>query len=799
MKTPFSVKFKLGILILTLFAALIMGCSSDDDPPRASAAKPDSDADTPADITPAIEAKILAPSRGTNVLQEGQSIYFRGYAEGGIPPYTYSWDFDGAREAVAVVEPGHIFFENPGNYTVTFAVTDADGVEGGDSVKILVQSHDTNIVVPPLLADIVFPESGLTITAGQSVDLRGASAGGLPPYQYTWQIGTGGDLLSGLNVANVLFDTPGNYNIVFRAADAFGQSDDVSVLLIVKPVSPDDPGDGSGGSSDDPTDEPNPPVNTDFSYGPFACATAHTVARKVDGTLWGFGGNGVGQLAVPYFDKTISPKQIGTDSDWFNVTAGRYHTLAVKYDGTLWGWGGNNFSQLGLGDYQYRTSPVMITNEYDWYNVFAGRYFTIALKNDGTLWAWGENDFGQLGVGSFQDVMIPTQIGEDNDWLDIAAGYQHVIGIKTDGTLWAWGDNESDQLGLGPDTVRVNRPLQIGTAYNWKDVAAGTYHTLALKSDGTLWAWGYSNWGQLGAGTMVARSQFPMQIGSANDWEVIAAGHTHSLAIKNNGTLWAWGDNRTGQLGLDYARNTPAQVGNDQDWDYISGGDGFTVARKDDGVLWAWGANTEGQLGIGTEADTQTPTRVGKIMARIDSPADGAEVLLDKASSFSGTAIGVDPPFSFEWDFKNGGTSTSQNPNNIVFKAAGLYQVKLTTTDVNGIKDYDIMRVKVIAPDSDTPPKPLSAEITLPLSGTAIIEGEALTFRCNASGGSGTRSYDWNFDGGAPASTSYYPENVVFNTPGEYAVRVTVRDQNGNTVTSEPITIVVYRKWLNED
>ncbi len=194
-------------------------------------------------------------------------------------------------------------------------------------------------------------------------------------------------------------------------------------------------------------------------------------------------------------------------------------------------------------------------------------------------------------------------------WKFVSSGYNHTVAIRSDDTLWSWGDNSFGQLGLGDNTNRL-MPTQVGTD-TWKFVSAGWYYTVAIKSDGTLWSWGYNGSGQLGLGDTVNRST-PTQVGNDTDWEFVSAGRYHTVAIKNNGTLWSWGSNSSGQLGLkDYTnRLIPTQVGTDT-WETVSAGATHTVAIKSDGTLWSWGYNGYGQLGLGDTVSRSTPTQVG--------------------------------------------------------------------------------------------------------------------------------------------------------------------------------------------
>ena len=547
-----------------------------------------------------------------------------------------------------------------------------------------------------------------------------------------------------------------------------------------------------------------PTANLDSDWTRVAIGSYHTIGLKGTGTLWAWGDNWCGQLG----DGTsgngvyrITPRQIGTESDWVSVDAGEYHTIGLKSAGTLWAWGYNEFGQLGDGTYNTRTTPRQIGIESDWFSVTAGSVHTIGLKSAGTLWVWGRNNFGQLGDGTQTDRYTPRQIGTESDWISVAAGYGHTIGLKSAGTLWAWGRNNYGQLGLGItidrdipcplggpatplpliaiplglsqivltwtdranneagfiiergitntdysplatvgsnttsyldtglnpvntyyyriyaynnfgnslySTVSANfnqiapsfliltmfglsqiklswqdnsndetgfkierklmrsgdyidiatassntvswldpTPISPGVYYyyrvraynefgdslysnevysaisgNWGQIGVGYLHTIGLKSTGTFWAWGYNYFSQLGDGTVIDRYA-PSQIGTESDWfavsvtgtnlSTVAAGKYHTIGLKSAGTLWAWGYNGWGQLGDGTydTRTTPKQIGTESDWVFVTTGDIYTIGLKSAGTLWAWGYNEFGQLGDGTYDTRITPRQIG--------------------------------------------------------------------------------------------------------------------------------------------------------------------------------------------
>jgi alpha-tubulin suppressor-like RCC1 family protein len=309
------------------------------------------------------------------------------------------------------------------------------------------------------------------------------------------------------------------------------------------------------------------------------------------------------------------------------IAGGPHHSLALKSDGTVWAWGYDSNGQLGDGNFYPNfpfgvATPVQVSGLTTVMAIASGGIHSLALKSDGTVWAWGFGRYGQLGDGNFyttgnEGVATPVQVTGLSGVVAIAAGGQHSLALKSDGTVWAWGYGFYGQLGDGnfygdlfTDEIQgVATPVQVISLSGVVAIAAGFYHSLALKSDGTVWAWGDGEEGELGDGIFYANPSVvgngglatPVQVSALTTVTAIAGGGQHSLALKSDGTVWAWGLGYFGELGDGnfHTVATPVQVSGLSGVAAIAGGGYHSLALKPDGTVWAWGYGFYGQLGDG--------------------------------------------------------------------------------------------------------------------------------------------------------------------------------------------------------
>jgi len=373
--------------------------------------------------------------------------------------------------------------------------------------------------------------------------------------------------------------------------------------------------------------------------------TAYTFAtRELYNQLWTWGQNTNGELGVN--DKTDRSSPVQVPGTTWSKGAGTHNDemcwQIIKTDGTLWTWGRNDYGIMGINEAHTAkySSPIQVGSDTTWAQTNGATDNVAAVKTDGTLWVWGENAYGQLCNGNDTvKASSPVQI-PGTTW---ATGYKQLFAggrqfgcIRTDGTLWMWGSNNNGCGGTNQAPSGSGAP---GNSYFWsprqvpgstwsKGVVNGKAGTYVIKTDGTLWSWGYQFSGQLGHNETFSPSKrgysSPVQIPGTTWSDVSGIGESRSVvATKTDGTLWSWGYNTSGELGqnnrTDYS--SPVQVPGTT-WSKIANIQGGVSAVKTDGTLWMWGADDGGQLGQNSEVKYSSPIQVGTDTTW-DSPIPG--------------------------------------------------------------------------------------------------------------------------------------------------------------------------------
>ena len=346
--------------------------------------------------------------------------------------------------------------------------------------------------------------------------------------------------------------------------------------------------------------------------------------------LWTWGDNTTGRLGHNQKSPTglSSPTQVaGAYSSLHSTGADNAQFLIFsKTSGDLWACGQSYEGAFGLNNISYYSSPVQLPGT-TWNYVTASSNMIIGTKTNGELWTCGDNVYGGLGnnnakvshPGPYQSRSSPIQLPGTN-WSVGATGQGAGYAIKTDGTLWAWGNNQQyGGLGLnesGPGT-NYSSPTQVGTNTTWTRFASGagaSGRMGAIKSDGTIWTWGENGSGELGLNNTTDQSS-PTQVGTNTNWSNFSTDSAGCIGTKTDGTLWVWGGNDFGSLGLNDAvkRSSPTQLGTGTDWNIAqhNARSGYTYAAlKTDGTLWAWGLNHKGEFGLNDRTNRSSPTQI---------------------------------------------------------------------------------------------------------------------------------------------------------------------------------------------
>jgi len=354
--------------------------------------------------------------------------------------------------------------------------------------------------------------------------------------------------------------------------------------------------------------------------------------------LWAWGDNAQGTLGQnsPTPSDLSSPTQIGTNVNWSYIDERGNGTacFGVKTDGTLWAWGSDDQGSLGQNsDGPKFSSPMQIGSETNWSTVDAGRASIGAITTSGELFTWGWNNYGILGhnQGGVSNAAprksSPVQVPGTN-WKQLKFGFNHVMAVKTDGTLWGWGNNDSGRLGFNNNTYQSS-PTQIGTDTTWDRADAGITCSLASKTDGTLWSMGTNTSGELGLNSNTIERSSPTQI--PGTWAQFSCNTGESdprfnMGVKTNGNLYIWGRGYQGQMGLGgpttgnwIRRSSPTQLPGT--WDTVKSAGGQNTinasnavcAKKADDTWWVWGFGGNGGLGLNQGGPGPTTSKASPV------------------------------------------------------------------------------------------------------------------------------------------------------------------------------------------
>jgi YD repeat-containing protein len=385
----------------------------------------------------------------------------------------------------------------------------------------------------------------------------------------------------------------------------------------------------------------------------------HSAALLQDGSAWLWGGNGYGQLGNNTTVASAPPVQVS--GAYKDIVTNSSHTLALNQEGTVWAWGYNAYGQLGTGTTTNSSVPVQVTGLPAISKIYSSQYHSYAVAVDGSVWAWGYNYYGELGNGTTANSSVPVQVSGLSGVSSLYPTNSYcVYALKSDGSVWAWGDNYYGELGNGT-TTSSSVPVQVSGLSGVSTLYTSGSKAFALKNDGTVWAWGANSlYGEMGNGDITtANITAPVQASGLSGVVMLKTDFLSVYALKNDGTVWTWGYNAYGQLGNGTTANgpAPAQVTGIVGIASIAASNYGLLALKNDGSVWAWGYNVYGQLGNGTTTNSSVP-------AQVIGLSNAASILNDSYTSYARKTDGS----VWSWGYNasgqlgNGTTTSSSLP-----------------------------------------------------------------------------------------------------------------------------------------
>ncbi|MBI3486036.1 hypothetical protein HY025_03785 [Candidatus Daviesbacteria bacterium] len=365
---------------------------------------------------------------------------------------------------------------------------------------------------------------------------------------------------------------------------------------------------------------------------------AFASANSIIGS-WGY--NAQGQVGDGTFYPRTTPYMIPNSGHVSSILAGPASSYGIADNGTLGDWGQDSSTgQLCDGQQLVNIYSPQVVSGITVTQLAAGNATLIYLKSDGTVWGCGRDDYGQLGQGVTHNYSLlnPVQVQGLSSIVHIAMGGSTGFAVKSDGTVYSWGSDACGVLGRyisGPFDYDPTPTVadQIGTP-GFTSFSTSGSHGLGSKSDGSVWAWGCNNVGQLGNGSTDSNDHLvPGQVSNIGGVTQVSAGGTTSLALKSDGTIYGWGNNAYGQLGDNSTTNrtTPVRAGTISTGVEISAADGSdSYAVLSDGTVWDWGYGGyfTGCLGNGLNYDFNTPQQVFGLSGISHISAGGCHVLV---------------------------------------------------------------------------------------------------------------------------------------------------------------------------
>ena len=356
-------------------------------------------------------------------------------------------------------------------------------------------------------------------------------------------------------------------------------------------------------------------------------------------------------------------------------------------------WGAGSRGQLGDNTCVAKSSPVSVVGGFtDWCHISSGGYQKVAVRSNGTAWAWGRNNSAQLGDGTTVSKSSPVSVvGGFTNWNIVHTGSTHTVGLRQDGTLWAWGYNGQGQIGANNTTARSSPVSVVGGFTDWCQLWAGNKNSFGIKTNGVLYAWGYNNSGRLGTNSTATTSSPVSVVGGFTDWCQVS-GCNHTLAVRTNGTAWAWGCGYSGQLGNGQfgsygspnARSSPVSVvGGITDWCQVAGGFRHSLGVRTNGTLYSWGWQQAGQLGT-----NNNDTCVNSPVAVVGGFTDWCQVAAGYNNSSALRTNGT----AWAWGYNNSGalgdnsTASKSSPVSVAGGFTNWCQVSQANTHGAGIR-----------------------------------------------------------------------------------------------------------------